>query len=233
MLERVSSPPSPARVALRMFVVTTVYTAVLLGTAGTWNWPQAWAYVSVLVVVLASYIVVIQSNHPDLFAERAKPPADAKRWDKPLVAIVAGLGPLAILVLSGLECRVNGGPGPFTALPLAGVAMVGAGGALANWAVAHNRFFSGLVRIQRDRGHHVVDSGPYAWVRHPGYTGSLLNNFGAAAALQSWWAFLVTVVLLGVTVLRTSLEDRTLRAELEGYEEYSRRVRYRLVPGIW
>jgi protein-S-isoprenylcysteine O-methyltransferase Ste14 len=216
-----------------MVVVFVVYTALLFGAAGTLRWPQAWLYVAVLVLVLAWYVAIVSVKHPDLIEERARPPADAKRWDRPLVAIVAGVGPLAMLLAAGVECRQRGGPGEFSATPWAGALLVGAGGALANWAVAANRFFSGLVRIQHDRGHHVVDSGPYAWVRHPGYAGSLLNNFGAAAALQSWWALQVALVLLVVTVLRTSMEDRTLRAELDGYEDYATRVRFRLVPGIW
>jgi protein-S-isoprenylcysteine O-methyltransferase Ste14 len=104
---------------------------------------------------------------------------------------------------------------------------------LTNWAVSANRFFSAVVRIQRDRGHRVVDTGPYRLVRHPGYLGSMIHMPGAALALGSMWALPLVAAVAAVMVARTALEDRTLRAELGGYEEYSRRVRFRLMPGLW
>jgi protein-S-isoprenylcysteine O-methyltransferase Ste14 len=104
---------------------------------------------------------------------------------------------------------------------------------LANWAVAANRFFSSVVRIQRDRGHQVVDAGPYRYIRHPGYAGSMLNMVGVSFALGSRVALAAAVVVCLVLGVRTALEDRTLRNELDGYTDYARRVRFRLVPGVW
>ena len=99
--------------------------------------------------------------------------------------------------------------------------------------MASNRFFSSVVRIQKDRGHTVVTGGPYQFVRHPGYVGGILSALGTALLLGSWWAFVPTGLLVCVIVVRTALEDRTLQAELEGYRDYAGRVRYRLLPGIW
>jgi protein-S-isoprenylcysteine O-methyltransferase Ste14 len=102
----------------------------------------------------------------------------------------------------------------------------------SNWAVAANRFFSALVRIQHDR-HHVIDRGPYALVRHPGYAGSIVYMLGMAVALGSRATIAVTLFVVAVTVYRTAREDRTLQAELDGYAAYAQRVRYRLLPGMW
>ena len=96
-----------------------------------------------------------------------------------------------------------------------------------------NRFFSGLVRIQTEHGHTVIDHGPYGWIRHPGYSSAILTYLMAPILLGSGWAFFAALGVMGVTVLRTAREDLTLKAELTGYLDYSRRVRYRLLPGIW
>jgi protein-S-isoprenylcysteine O-methyltransferase Ste14 len=214
--------------------MTLVYIALLSGAAGTVAWPQAWAYLAVLCTILGVYVAIVARVHPDLIAERTRPPADAKAWDKPIAILVAVVGPVALILLAGLEHRYRAVPASgFSATALAGLVMAGAGGALANWAVYANRFFSALVRIQTDRGHRVVDTGPYAIVRHPGYAGSLVANVGAAAALESWAAFAVVCAITVVMIVRTTLEDRTLRDELEGYEAYAERVRFRLVPGVW
>ena len=101
------------------------------------------------------------------------------------------------------------------------------------YAWSENRYFPVMARIQTERGHQVVSSGPYAWVRHPGYAGSLLANPAAPILLGSWWAFVPTLLMTVLQIVRTSLEDSMLQNELEGYRDYTRRVRYRLVPGVW
>ena len=113
------------------------------------------------------------------------------------------------------------------------LAVMLAGYALGSYALIENRFFSGMVRIQADRGHHVVSSGPYRWIRHPGYAGALLAYWATPVFLDAYWAFLPVLFLTVVLVIRTELEDRTLQDELDGYREYARRVRYRLLPGAW
>ncbi|OGO15016.1 MAG: hypothetical protein A2Y93_11540 [Chloroflexi bacterium RBG_13_68_17] len=108
-----------------------------------------------------------------------------------------------------------------------------AGYALASYALIENRFFSGMVRIQSDRGHKVVSSGPYRWMRHPGYAGALLTYLATPLLLDAPWAFLPVVFIAIVLVIRTRLEDGTLQDQLEDYRDYARRVRYRLLPGVW
>jgi protein-S-isoprenylcysteine O-methyltransferase Ste14 len=99
--------------------------------------------------------------------------------------------------------------------------------------LVENRFFSGMVRIQTDRGHRVVSTGPYRWIRHPGYAGALLTYLSTPVFLGSRWAFLPVVLVTVVLVIRTSLEDTALQEELDGYREYATQVRYRLIPGVW
>lgn len=107
------------------------------------------------------------------------------------------------------------------------------GMSLFSWSMATNAYFSAMVRIQADRGHQVVSSGPYRFVRHPGYTGVIIFSLATPPMLDALWAFIPAVVLVITMIIRTRLEDRTLNAELEGYPEYAGCVRYRLVPGIW
>jgi len=201
--------------------------------AGTVSWVWGWIYLALIGAVIGFYSRTLLTLHPDLIEELQRPPAGAKAWDRPLVAIVGVVGPVALLVFAGLDRRLGLSPPVATGWHVAGLAMVAAGGAITNWAIVHNRFFSGLVRIQHDRGHVVVSSGPYATVRHPGYSGAILHTPGTALALGSWWSLAIAVPLVVTICFRTALEDRTLRAELEGYEEYARRVRFRPLPGLW
>jgi protein-S-isoprenylcysteine O-methyltransferase Ste14 len=108
-----------------------------------------------------------------------------------------------------------------------------AGYAFGAWALMENRFFSGVVRIQKERGHHVVSTGPYSWMRHPGYAGALLVYFGTPILLDSLWTYLPVAFISIVLLIRTDLEDRALKHELPGYKEYTQKTRFRLLPGIW
>jgi protein-S-isoprenylcysteine O-methyltransferase Ste14 len=142
-------------------------------------------------------------------------------------------GGMLISAVAGLNVRFDWSP-VFT-LPVQGIALlvILTGIALGTWALIENRFFSGVVRIQSDRGHQVISGGPYRWLRHPGYAATLVSYLAIPFFLNSIWALLPAAVMVVVGFIRTSLEDRTLQEELGGYREYAQRVRYRLVPGIW
>lgn len=199
-----------------------------------WGWWEAWSYAIVGFLGFVISRVLAARRHPDLLTERAgfREHENAKRWDRVLAPLVA-LGGSWILLIAGFE-KLFGRPTSFSwpvkALSLTAIL---AGYGLGSYAMYENRFFSGMVRIQVDRGHHVVSSGPYRWVRHPGYTGALLVFMTTPLFLDSPWSFLVAVPLTLLLVVRTDLEDRTLHAELQGYTEYASRVRYRLLPGVW
>jgi protein-S-isoprenylcysteine O-methyltransferase Ste14 len=138
-----------------------------------------------------------------------------------------------IPLVAGLDALLDWSPTFSLSVKILSLAVILAGYALASYALIENRFFSGMVRIQTDRGHHVVSSGPYRWVRHPGYAGSLLAYLATPLFLDSRWAFLPAVFITIILVIRTDLEDRTLQDELEGYRDYTRGVCYRLLPGVW
>jgi protein-S-isoprenylcysteine O-methyltransferase Ste14 len=176
-------------------------------------------------------ILLLRSN-PDLMAERLVPPKDAKTWDRIILSILR-LAQLARYILAGLDQHYGWtGDFPLSAQIAAIVVCVLSTG-LFTWAMASNTFFSQIVRIQADRGHTVATNGPYRYVRHPGYAGMILFEFGISALLASWWALVAGGLCSILLIIRTALEDRTLQAELTGYMDYARQVRYRLLPGIW
>jgi protein-S-isoprenylcysteine O-methyltransferase Ste14 len=171
--------------------------------------------------------------NPDVIAGRVNRHERPRHWD--LLLGLVGFLPtmLAIPVVAALD----DGRSHWSHLPgwgcLVGYALMLAGFVGFTWATSVNRFFEPSVRIQTDRGHRVVDTGPYAIIRHPGYAFGFLLFLGIPLALGSLWALIPAILLCPLLVVRTVLEDRTLQAELPGYKEYAQRVRYRLLPGIW
>lgn len=219
-------------VVLALFFVVIPFLPLLISRQ--WDWWEAWVYAIISILGIAISRVLAVRRHPDLLAERARylQHEDAKPWDKllsPLVAFGGGLIPL----VAGLDALFDGSP-PFS-LPVKILALfiILAGYALGSYALIENRFFSGMVRIQTDRDHQVVSSGPYRWMRHPGYAGALLTYLATPIFLDSRWAFLPAIFITIVLIIRTSLEDKTLQDELEGYRDYAMQVRYRLLPGVW
>jgi protein-S-isoprenylcysteine O-methyltransferase Ste14 len=202
--------------------------------SGDWDWWQAWV---VLALFAGSFLIsrlMMARRHPDLLAERLRFMAQpgTKSWDKVLVPLL-GVGSLFLLVVPGYDRRF-GWTLPFPPIwQWIGLASLVIGYGISSWAPVVNRFFSGTVRLQPERGQYVITHGPYGVVRHPGYAGALLGYVGVPLLLNSTWAWLPAAFLTVVMVIRTTLEDRTLQAELPGFVEYTRKTRYRLLPGIW
>jgi protein-S-isoprenylcysteine O-methyltransferase Ste14 len=156
-----------------------------------------------------------------------------KTWDK-VVAGVYGLSLfLAVPFVAGLDIRLSWTGQLNTGWHIGGAIVLASALAFASWAMIENAFFSTAVRIQTDRGHTVCRTGPYRLIRHPGYAGFILQSLATPILLGSMWALLPGVVAALALVARTSFEDRTLKAELPGYSEYTQEVRYRLLAGIW
>ena len=207
----------------------------LLICGGDLGWWQAWVY---SVLILAAGIggrVCAERRHPGLLAERQNIESlrNAKVWDKVLAPLMAVSIGFPMVIVAGLDHRYNWSPEfPVWAVVI-GFILISLGYAFATWALVENRFFSSVVRIQTDRGHVVCDSGPYRFVRHPGYAGNIFPLFGIVLALGSLWTLIPAAMALIITVIRTVLEDRTLQEELPGYRDYARRVRFRLIPGVF
>ena len=171
-------------------------------------------------------------RYPELLAERVGPKKGAKTWDTALLSLY-GVAMMIMWIVAGLDLRYRWSSGIGPVAQIGAMLIVIAGYALVVWATGVNAFFSQVVRIQTERGHTVVSSGPYRYVRHPAYVGMILVVLGAPIMLGSWWALIPGVISAVLMIVRTALEDRTLQAELPGYAEYAQRVRYRLVPGVW
>lgn len=222
------------RVILQLLLVVILIPLLPLLISGRWGWLEGWVYFIVAALGFVLSRLIAGRRNPGLLNERTHSleRADTKPWDKVLGPLV-GIGGGAIPLVIGIDAR-QGASADFGGLVhLIGLLFVVAGYAVSGWALVENRFFSGVVRIQTDRGQRVVSSGPYAWMRHPGYAGALLAFVGMPLLLDSWWGFVPVVLLSAVLIVRTSLEDRTLQAELAGYKEYAQSVRWRLLPGVW
>ena len=205
---------------------------VLFWSAGRLTWWSGWAVIAVWTAWFAASDLIMLRTRPDLMAERLAPPREAKRWDKVIVSLLR-LVQLIRYILAGLDQRYGWTVGfPFSA-QIAGLVMCVLSFGLFGWAMACNPFFSQVVRIQSERGHAVVTGGPYRYVRHPGYVGTILFELAVSTLLGSWPALIAGAVCALLWLLRTALEDRTLQKELAGYTDYARQVRFRLLPGLW
>jgi protein-S-isoprenylcysteine O-methyltransferase Ste14 len=208
---------------------------ILFVCGGDFGWWQAWVYTLLIVAIGVGGRILGERRHPGLTAERqnVEKIQDAKAWDKVLAPLMALSIVFPLMIVAGLDHRFGWSPVFPLWLIVLGIFLIALGYAFSSWAFVENRFFSGVVRIQADRGHVVCDSGPYRIVRHPGYAGNILPLLGIVLALSSLWTIIPAAVALVIAVIRTALEDQTLQEELPGYQEYARRVRFRLFPGIY
>jgi len=203
--------------------------------AGTKNWPMAWVYVVMLLASLLISRLIALKLHPDMLKERARftDAEGMKPWDRFLSMFVGLLGPLLAAIVAGLDHRFEWGMAVSGTVQLIAASILAGGFAISVWAMVVNRFFSSVVRIQKEREHSVVTGGPYCLVRHPSYAGAIWAYLAFPFMLDALWALVPAALLTVALIVRTALEDRTLRQELPGYEEYAQRTRYRLFPGIW
>ena len=203
--------------------------------AGTLNVPGFWLYVATVLVYQVASLLYILPRYPqyiELAQVRRERRSNVKQWDTTIVFIML----VATFLMYGLAAY-DVGRAQLSQLPwwvaLPGILLYSAGSALNQWAMVCNPHFERGVRIQTDRAHQVVTAGPYRYVRHPGYLGSLLGSLSFPLIAGSGIALLGSALCIGGMVVRTALEDRTLRQELAGYSDYAQTVRYRLIPRVW
>lgn len=217
--------------AISQVALGVIAFGAMFGAAGTLRWPRGWLELVAVTGGLALHGRYVRAKNPVLREVRRRLGQGTQRWDlawNPLFWLLM----LSAPVSAGIEFRHLG-----TSLGLGwaalGLTLLAGALALSARAMAVNPFFEGSVRIQRDRGQRVIDLGPYARVRHPGYVGLCGWALSAPLLLGSTWACVPAVLTVGWVVLRTALEDALLRAQLDGYSDYARRVRSRLLPGLW
>jgi protein-S-isoprenylcysteine O-methyltransferase Ste14 len=201
-------------------------------SAGRLDWIPAWVFLALSSLSFLTAGLYVMWKNPDVVNERGKGAQGAKMWDRVLVSFYA-MFMFLIYIVAGLDA----GRFQWSMMPLAVQVLGGSlfvlGMLLMYWAMLSNTFLSMVVRIQEERGHQTVSSGPYRYVRHPMYVGILVSYGATPLLLGSWLALIPFAIMGALLVLRTSLEDKTLQAELSGYAEYAERVRYRLLPGVW
>ncbi len=232
--EEAAQTASP-RQWIRLVVAYLLIPLILLICGGDLGWWQAWLYSLLILAAGIGGRMWAEQRHPGLLAERQNIEniQNAKPWDKVLAPLMAVSIGYPMVFVAGLDHRYNWSSEFPLWLIVIGLILISLGYAFAAWAVVENRFFSSVVRIQTDRGHVVCDSGPYRFMRHPGYAGNILALFGIVLALGSVWTLIPAAVASIISVIRTVLEDQTLQEELPGYRDYARRVRYRLIPWIY
>jgi protein-S-isoprenylcysteine O-methyltransferase Ste14 len=205
--KRVGAPPDFAPGTRRWLVKNIIFfiipVAVLLAASGRLSWGMGWAYIAIVTVNMAVNGYAVVTRNPDLIEERSKMQAGTKSWDKWLSILVAFVLPAFVWLIAGLDQRFGWSQGFSLSVQVLSLVIVLVGGFLTTWAMAVNRFFSGTVRIQTERAHTIVRGGPYEYVRHPGYAGTLLFMLLTPLALGSW------------------------------YKKYTKRVKFRLIPYIW
>lgn len=222
--------------AVRRSLISLAFVLVVMGLllflpAGTLDWPLGWWFAAAFVAATLGSVIVLWRVNPEIFVARSRVQRGTRREDYRYIALIA-IGFLGVLPVAGLDHRFG-----WSAMPAWGIA-VGyllfiPGFAIQAWSQAVNRHFEPGVRVQADRAQTVIDTGPYAIVRHPGYISGSIFALSTALMLGSWWA-LLPAVLVGVALApRTLFEEATLRTELPGYEAYTQRVKWRWVPGVW
>jgi len=218
------------------FLLISIFFAILpLLVVSRIDWTPGWIYAALTFLsIVGSHLLVARKN-PGILAERARSfeASDAKTWDKYLMLMVGLIGPILVLLVSSLDVRFGWSPDLDESINILGLIILIFGLLFSTWAFLENKFFSGIVRIQTDRGHYVITSGPYRLIRHPGYAGAMWMYLGIPFYFGSIWGLIPAFALMILFVLRTSLEDKTLQKELPGYNNYIQSTKYRLLPLIW
>ncbi len=225
----------PWRGLITLLIMIALMPCVLFLCAGRLDWWEGWAYTANALIVLVSSRALVLIKSPDMARERSEAgrKEDVKSWDRFLMPVTALVGPFVAWIVAGLDERFGWTPDLPDGIQIAALLVIFLGSNVGTWAMLTNRFFSSQVRIQRDRGQTVVSSGPYRFVRHPGYAGGVLSWIAGPIFFSSYWVVIPTVIVIALMVVRTALEDHMLLEELPGYKEYAQKVRYRLLPGIW
>jgi protein-S-isoprenylcysteine O-methyltransferase Ste14 len=222
------------KVLLQIALLLIVVAVFLFGAAGTWDWPSGWAFLALFGLLSVSVSLWLAKADPDLLAERMKSPIQRgqKRWDRWFLGALSVVY-FAWLGLMGFDARrMAWSHAPLWAQVVGALLLVISYVGIA-WVFRTNSFAAPVIKMQAERHQTVICTGPYAFVRHPMYAFALWQFVGIPLMLGSWWGLAVVPPFIAAIALRTLGEERMLKAELAGYEDYARRVRWRYAPGLW
>jgi protein-S-isoprenylcysteine O-methyltransferase Ste14 len=221
-----------ASYSLKLFTGTLIFFIVIFISAGRIAYWQGLVYVAIGLIMRLLNLTVLSIDQ-QLLKERSKPGEGAKKWDKTILGL-SFLASISMYIIAGLDSGRYHWSGEFHwSIYLLGIILTIAGQLLFLIAQKQNRFFSSTVRIQTDREHVVCETGLYRVVRHPAYLGSIIQSAGFPLLFGSIWSIIPVFVLIVLFITRTWLEDKTLKNELKGYPEYTKKTRYRIVPYVW
>jgi protein-S-isoprenylcysteine O-methyltransferase Ste14 len=222
-----------ARLVKQTLTGIGVMGVLLLVPAGTLHWPAAWVFLAAMFILGLGSGLSLAHSDPELLAERMRPMMQAgqPRADK-IFMVAFGAFALIWFIAMGLDARMAASDVPWT-LQAVGLAMLVSSTGFILWVLRENSFAVPVVKVQAERGQRVVDTGPYAYVRHPMYSAVTLFFVGTPLLLGSWWGLAMAPLFIVLFAIRTGIEERTLLAELPGYADYTTRVRARLIPGVW
>lgn len=217
---------------IKHVVGSLVFFSILFISAGHLDYWPGIIYVAIGLVMVGLNYTVLRID-PELLKERARPAKDTKQWDKVLLGLTF-LATLSMYIVAGLDSgRYHWSPDFPLSLMVAGTLLTASGQLLFLMAQRQNKFFSSTVRIQTEREHTVCDKGLYHFVRHPAYLGMMIQSLGFPLLFGSLWSMVPIGLMMVLLLTRTYMEDNTLRSELNGYPEYTKRTRYRMIPYIW
>jgi protein-S-isoprenylcysteine O-methyltransferase Ste14 len=211
---------------------TAAFVALIFAAAGTLRWPRLWFFLGFYVVTTSTLVLWLKKRDPALLKERMTVKKDVKGWDKTIIRIytVVLMVMYIVLPLDAVRFGWSRVPAVLSWLAFAGIVL---SWVIVLWAFRENAYLSAYVRIQTDRGHAVCTTGPYRFVRHPMYLAVILSILCVPLFLGSLYSLIPAGLVVGLFVLRTSLEDRTLQRELPGYADYAAKTRWKLVPKVW
>lgn len=221
-----------AKIVIKFFALIFIFVAILFLSAGTLNWPEAWILLFFYFLFFGGSLILLRKNHPGLLEERMSAKKGVKGWDRIIMGVYAIilLMLFAVTGLDSIRYRWSEMPVGLKALGLSGFVI---SCVWILWIMKENSYLSKMVRIQKDRGQKVCTTGPYQYLRHPMYAGVILSVFSFPLCLGSFLALLPSLFIACLFILRASLEDKALLKELPGYQEYAKRVRFKMLPGVW
>jgi len=224
---------STRRLVIQSAIGLGIIFVLLFGAPGTIAWPEGWLYMLIQFGSSIFMVAWLKKYNPELLKVRVDVRKRVtKPWDRAILILVFATC-VPLFILPGLDAvRYQWSHVPLLLKIIGFIGLILSSG-LIFWVVRTNPYSSAAVEIQEDRGHKVITTGPYEYVRHPMYVGAILGFFSIPLALGSVFTFIPAIILTALIVTRTHLEDKTLEHELEGYTAYEETVRYRLIPGVW